>query len=99
MAYVIVDGEVTRTFFEGKGVAFKETFKKRDGSEGAAYYSAFFQEPHGLAEGAKGTFKGNLSTKAREYEDKDGQPRTSVDVTLNNTKFEPSDDQGETSPF
>lgn len=99
MAYVIVDGEVTRTFFEGKGVAFKETFKKRDGSEGAAYYSAFFAEPHGLGEGSKGTFKGNLSTKAREYEDKEGQPRVSVDVTLNNTKFEASADDGVDQPF
>lgn len=87
MAYVIVNGTVVRTFYNGKGVSIKETFTKRDGEEGSAYYSAFFQEPHNLDEGDSGTFKGNLSAKVNEYE-KDGETRRNVDLTLNQTKVE-----------
>lgn len=87
MAYVIAEGTVQRTFFEGKGLAFKESFTKRDGTEGASYYTAFFQEPHGLAEGDSATFKGNISVSLRSYE-KDGETRYSADATINNTKAE-----------
>lgn len=87
MAYIIANGEVTRTFFEGKGLAFKEEFTKRDGSTGAAYYTAFFAEPHGLAEGDRAKFSGNLSVTLRNY-DKDGEIRYSADATINNTKAE-----------
>lgn len=87
MAYVIVDGVVDRTYFEGKGVTFHEEFKKRDGETGKAYFSAFFDSPHGLSEGDKGTFKGNLSVRLREYE-VEGQTKYSADATLNNAKYE-----------
>jgi len=99
MAYVIVDGIVDRTFYEGKGVAFHEEFQKRDGSTGKAYYSAFANEPHGLAEGDKATFKGNLSVKVREYEAQDGTVKTTADVTLNNVKIERQDSVDSDSPF
>lgn len=87
MAYVIVEGTVTRTFYDGKGAAIKETFAKRDGTEGAAYYSAFFTEPHGLNEGDSGVFKGNISVSLRSYE-KDNETKFSADATINNTKVE-----------
>lgn len=97
MAFTIVNGTVNRVFFEGKGASVVETFNKRDGTEGKSYYTAFFDAPHGLSEGATGKFSGLLSTKAREYEDKEGNTRTAVDVVLNSARFEaeaPSD-----SPF
>lgn len=97
MAYVILDGTVTRTFFEGKGAAIKETFTKRDGTEGASYYSALFSEPHGLSEGDSGTFKGNLSVSLRNYE-VEGETRYSADATLNNTKVEDVVSGASTSP-
>ena len=64
----IKNGTVERTFFEGKGAAVKETFNKRDGSEGAQYYSVFFDAPHGLSQGDQGDFSGLLGVKAEEYE-------------------------------
>ncbi len=88
MAFTIVNGTVNRVFFEGKGASVVETFSKRDGTEGKSYYTAFFDAPHGLSEGATGKFSGLLSTKAREYEDKEGNPRTAVDVVLNSARFE-----------
>lgn len=92
MAYVIVDGAVENVFYEGKGLRIKESFKKRDGSEGAAYFSAFTDTPHGLSVGDKGTFKGNLSVKTRTYTNDQGEERTTADVTINNLKFEASSD-------
>lgn len=88
MAYAIVDGVVDRTFYNGLGVSFHEEFKKSDGTVGKAYFSGFSTEPHGLSEGDRGTFKGNLSVKLREYEDSEGNPKTSADAVLNNLKFE-----------
>ena len=91
MAYAIVDAKVERTFFEGKGAALVEEFTKRDGETGRAFFTAFFQEPHGLSDGDYGTFKGNLSVKLDSYE-KDGETKYSAKATLNNTKFEASSD-------
>lgn len=96
MALAFVNGTVQRTFFNEKGASIKETFTKRDGTEGAAYYTAFFDEPHGLSEGSTGKFSGLLSVKAREYE-KDGEVKSSIDVVLNSARFEATDD-GDT-PF
>ena len=93
MAIIVVQAEVTRTFYNGKGAGLKETFKLRDGSEGAKYYSAFFEEEHGLSEGDRGKFSGLLGTKVSEYE-KDGETRHGVDVTLNSTRFERDDSAG-----
>jgi hypothetical protein len=89
MAYAILNGEVVGTFYNGKGARIKESFTKRDGTEGAQYFSAFFEEPHGLNEGDSGVFKGTFSASINEYADKQtGEPRYSAQVTLNNTKAE-----------
>jgi hypothetical protein len=87
MAYIIAEGEVVRTFFDGKGLTFKEVFTKRDGTEGAAYFTAFFTEPHGLDEGDTATFKGNISVTLVSYE-KDGETKYTAKATINNTKAE-----------
>lgn len=95
----IRNAEVTRTFYNGLGAAFKEEFKLRNGETGARYYSAFFETPHGLSEGERGNVSGLFSAKVSEFE-KDGEVRHGVDVTLNNARFEAADapdDDG--SPF
>lgn len=96
MAFAIVNGSVQRTFFDGKGASVKETFTKRDGTEGASYYTAFFDAPHGLSEGDTGKFSGLLSAKPNSYE-KDGETRHSADIVLNSAKFEAA--ESEDTPF
>lgn len=96
MAFAIVNGSVQRTFFDGKGASVKETFTKRDGTEGASYYTAFFDAPHGLSEGDTGKFSGLLSAKSNSYE-KDGETRHSADIVLNSAKFEAA--ESEDTPF
>lgn len=95
MAWAVVNGTVERTF--GKGVAVKETFQKRDGTEGAQYYTAWFDDESGLAVGDTGKFSGFLSAKLNEYE-KDGETRRHAEIVLNNTRFEAEDPAGDT-PF
>jgi hypothetical protein len=97
MAFAIVNGEVNRVFYNGLGISIKETFQKRDGSEGAAYYTAFFDQDPGLSEGTRGKFSGLLSAKAREYDGANGERKISADIVLNSAKFEP-EDAGDT-PF
>lgn len=89
---VINNATVNRTFFEGKGASIKETFQKRNGETGAVYFTAFFEEPHGLSEGDTGKFSGLLSARVNEYE-KDGETRRSADIVLNNTRFEAAEGQ------
>lgn len=107
MAIAYVNGEVNRVFYNGLGVSIKETFTKRDGSEGAAYFTAFFEEDPNLSEGDWGEFSGLLSVRSREYE-KDGEIRHSADAVLNSARFKAgggsegpsSDDLGsDDSPF
>lgn len=98
MAIAIVNGTVNRVFYNGQGASIKESFTKRDGTEGASYYTAFFDQPHGLDEGATGKFSGLLSTKIRDYDDKDGNPKQSLDVVLNSARFEAAQDDSDT-PF
>lgn len=97
----IRNAEVTRTFYNGLGAGIKETFKLRSGEEGSRYYSAFFDEPHGLSEGDRGNFSGLLGTKVSTYE-KDGETKYGVDVVLNSARYEAGEDQPEdddSTPF
>ena len=99
MATAYVNGTVNRVFFDGKGASIKESFTKRDGTEGASYYTAFFDAPHGLDEGATGKFSGLLSVKAREYQDKEGNTRVTADAVLNSARFEAADAADDSAPF
>lgn len=98
MAIAIVNGKVNRVFYNGLGASIVETFQKRDGTEGNSYYTAFFDEPHGLEEGAEGKFSGLLSVKARSYENKDGETVNTADAVLNSARFEATS-TGEDTPF
>ena len=105
MAYVnIRDAVVKGSFFNGKGLKFAEQFTKRDGTPGESYFTAFFDQPHGLSDGTKlSKVGGVLSVKGRIYDPEDGEARAMVDVVLNNPTYEvaeggsaPADDD---SPF
>lgn len=87
----IRNAEVTRTFYNGLGAGLKETFTLRSGEEGARYFSAFFEEPHGLSEGDKGDVSGLFSAKVNEYQTKEGETKHGVDVTLNSARFSPAE--------
>ncbi|MCK9603168.1 MAG: hypothetical protein M0R66_02135 [Candidatus Omnitrophica bacterium] len=91
MAWIIVNGEVTNTFHEGKGAKVKETFTKRDGTEGTSFYSVWFEAPHGLSIGDKGKFSGPGSVSAEEYEG-----TWYGRLSINNARFEPG---GDAKPF
>lgn len=83
MALIYVNGTIEGTFFDGKGARIKESFVKRDGTEGATYYSAFFDEPHGLNVGDVVKASGLHSAKVEEYEGKQY-----ARVTLNSARAE-----------
>lgn len=81
MAWIIVNGTVENTFWEGKGARIKESFPKRDGTEGSRYYSAFFDEPHGLQVGDAGKFQGLHGAKP-------AQDPKFVDISINSTRVD-----------
>ena len=79
MAFITVTGEVTRTFWNGQGAGIKESWTTNDGDERAAYYSAFFDEPHGLEEGDAGKFSGRLGEAEHVREERRNQARRGRD--------------------
>lgn len=85
MAFTTVEGEITRVFHEGKGARLKETFTKRDNSEGSKEWTLWFKEPHGLSEGDRGTFRGSHSDEVDEWQGREGDTRHSVKRALNGT--------------
>ena len=85
MAYALVDGTVANVFYNGLGARIEERFKLRNGEEGKKSYTLFTEQPHGLSEGDFVKAKGTLSVKVREYEDGQGQTRTTADIVINGT--------------
>lgn len=80
--------EVTR-LIPGKGFAAKETFEKRDGSQGAQYVTVWFgNEAPSLQVGDIVSGSGFTSVRTNNYTDKSGEQRTSYDLTLNSARIE-----------
>lgn len=97
MAFVSVEGRVGRVFHDGKGVEVVESVTARDGSTFERKFTAWFDEPFAYGEGVSGKFSGLLSTKVREWVDRDGNPvvskvtgkqGVSADVSINSARFE-----------
>ena len=89
MAWMVVNGTVDKVFYEGKALTVKESYTKKDGTAGASYFSAFFDEEHGLVAGVAGKFSGVFSVKPEIYNSK-----ATANVTINSTRFEPVVDSG-----
>lgn len=84
MAFTTVTGKIGRTFYDGKGAEVVESWQQ--GSETfTKRWSAFFEQPHGLVEGAEVTVSGIHGDKVDSW-DKDGDTRHSVKRTLNKSK-------------
>jgi hypothetical protein len=76
------DVQVTRVFWEGKGAQVLERYKTQFGDK-EQRYSIFFDEPHGLAEGALITVDGVLGVKIDEYQTKQGETKQGIAITVN----------------
>lgn len=90
MAKVTIENAIVDRVFTtqyGVGVGVHETFEKKDGTEGQSRYTLWMKEDPGLEEGQVISASGFLGTKAREYEDRDGNTRTSVDVSVRGARL------------
>lgn len=88
MAFINIEGTISRVFYNGKGAEVTESFKKRDGSEGTKRYTLWFQSEHGLAEGDTGKFSGAVDVAVDEWQDKEGQTRHTAKVSVNNARID-----------
>lgn len=84
------DVQVTRVFWEGKGAQVLERYKTQYGDK-EQRYSIFFDEPHGLAEGTIITLDGVLGVKIDEYENKQGEKKQSIAITVNKPQIKKVD--------
>ena len=96
MAFLSVkNATVDRFVYNGKGVRLVETFTKRDGEQGKAYFTAWFQNPvDDFNEGDVVNISGTFSVKSNVYTDKDGIEQIGTDVSINNARY---DGPGESS--
>ena len=88
MAFIHIEGTISRVFYNGKGAEVTESFKKRDGSEGTKRYTLWFQSEHGLSEGSTGKFSGLLGVEVDEWTDKENQIRHTAKVSVNNARID-----------
>ena len=86
MAFISIEGEITRSFFQDKGFEVTETYNTKDG-ERKNRYTLWFNEPQQLQVGDTGVFSGTLSTKIDSYTNKDGEQKQVVVVSVNNAKW------------
>ena len=84
MAFISVDGTITRSFYENKGFEVTETYTTKDGETRSNRYTVWFTQAQNLNVGDEGKFSGTLSTKIDAYTNKDGEAKTAVVVAINN---------------
>ena len=88
MAFTTVTGKIGRTFYNGLGAEVVESWQQ-NGETFTKRWSAFFEQPHGLSEGAEVTVSGIHGDKIDPWE-KDGEVRHSIKRTLNKVKVKTS---------
>ena len=86
MAFTTVKGEITRTFFDGKGAEVTESWQS-NGDTMKKRWAAFFESAHGLSEGDKVSITGQHGDKIEPWE-KDGETRHTIKRTLNRAKVD-----------
>jgi hypothetical protein len=74
--------QVMRVFWEGKGAAVVEKYSTANGDR-TTRYSLFFDEPHGLPEGAIIDVEGLLSASVEEFDKREGGKGYSVALKVN----------------
>lgn len=90
MAKVILENVTVDRVFStrnGFGVGVSETFNTRSGETGRKRYTLWFTEHPGVEEGQRVSASGFLGVKAREYESRDGEMKTTVDVSVNSARL------------
>ena len=83
MATIEVKGEVGGLVYNNKGVQILETYKGKDGETKVSRYTAWLDAPSNLAIGTKVKARGLLSASLGNYNDKEGNPKTAVNLSIN----------------
>jgi hypothetical protein len=84
MAFITVTGEVTRTFYNGRGAEITESFQA-GGKDIKKRWACWFENEHGLAEGQTVEVSGIHSDQVDSWE-KDGETKYTVKRSINKTK-------------
>lgn len=88
MAFIQVAGEVTRTFYNGRGAEVTESFAA-GGKDIKKRWACWFENEHGLNVGQQVEVSGIHSDEVSEWE-KDGEVKHNVKRSINKTKVKGS---------
>jgi len=92
MAFVQVTGEVTRTFYNGRGAEVTESFTA-GGKDIKKRWACWFENEHGLSEGQTVEVSGVHSDQVDSWE-KDGETKYNVKRSINKTKVKAAKGDG-----
>lgn len=86
MAFITAKGTITRIFHNGKGAELTETWNGKDGKPMSKRWTCWFEQPHGLSEGAEVEINGVHGDQVDEWTDKEQQTRHTVKRAINKAR-------------
>jgi hypothetical protein len=91
MASIKVKGTVSRVFYEGKGLEVSEQFQTKAGESITKRYTVWLKQAGTYDVGDEVQVEGLYSAEIDNWTNKEGEPKSSIKVSINNPYITPGD--------
>jgi hypothetical protein len=91
MAIIKIKGEISRVFYEGKGLEVVEAFETKTGDKITKRYTVWLKQPTLFGPGDTVQVEGLYSAEIDNWTNKTGEAKQSIKVSINNPQVIPSD--------
>jgi hypothetical protein len=91
MASIKVKGTVSRVFYEGKGLEVSEQFQTKAGESITKRYTVWLKQAGTYDVGDEIQVEGLYSAEIDNWTNKEGEPKSSIKVSINNPYITPGD--------
>ena len=91
MASIKVKGTVSRVFYEGKGLEVSEQFQTKAGESITKRYTVWLKQAGTYDVGDEIQVEGLYSAEIDNWSNKEGEPKSSIKVSINNPYITPGD--------
>ena len=91
MASIKIKGTVSRVFYEGKGLEVSEQFQTKAGESITKRYTVWLKQAGTYDVGDEVQVEGLYSAEIDNWTNKEGEPKSSIKVSINNPYITPGD--------
>ncbi len=91
MASIKVKGTISRVFYEGKGIELTEAYTTKAGETINKRYTVWLKTPTTFDIGDELQVEGLYSAEIDNWTNKEGEPKSSIKVSINNPYITPAD--------